>query len=74
MVRRRRVKDQMDSTSIEIFVDEADGVEGVGLILKAASVIEHEGELVPCCKMTSHQARYLAQGLNACAERIETGE
>lgn len=61
------------STSIELFVDDADGVESVGLVLRAASVVEYEGELVPGCKLTAQQTRRLIYGLEACVAEMECG-
>ena len=56
--------------SIELWVDEADGVETVAVVMRGASVIEYEGELVPAVRMTPEHARSMASALIQCAERI----
>ena len=59
------------ATSIEVFPDDADGIEGVALILREASIVEYEGELVPGCKLTAAHAMHLAAALARCAKEIE---
>jgi hypothetical protein len=62
------------SASLEVFVDDANGVESVGLVLRDASIVEYEDELAPACLMTAGQARALAGALGRCADRIEGGQ
>ncbi len=58
--------------AIEIFPDEQDGIEGVGMILHQASIVESgEGELAAGCKLSMDGALKLAHGLMACLERLQ---
>lgn len=60
------------TSSIEVFHDEENGVESVGLILRNVSIVElTEDELVPGCTITPWQARCLANALVELADRIE---
>jgi len=52
-----------NQTSIEVFHDEADGIESIGLILRHASIVEDEDDLVAGCKLTVQQACSLSQAL-----------
>ncbi len=58
--------------AIEVFHDEQDGIESVGLILRNISIVEvEEDELVPGCTLTPWHARCLAHTLVEIADRIE---
>ena len=61
----------MGEPSIEVFVDESDGVESIALVLRAASIVEYEGELVPACRMSIEVTRHLINALWECIERIQ---
>ena len=56
---------------LEVFVDDADGTESVAVVLRDASIVEFEDELVPGCTMNAFQARCMAHALNECADRLE---
>ena len=61
----------MNETNIEVFVDEYGGVDGVGIVLRGASIVEYEDELTPGCKLTARQAMMLAAALARCVQQIE---
>jgi hypothetical protein len=58
-------------STVEIFVDDGEGVEGIGIVMRDASIVEYEEELTPGCKLTPWQARCLAHALSELADRIE---
>ncbi|HZT29708.1 MAG TPA: hypothetical protein VFA33_07495 [Bryobacteraceae bacterium] len=61
-----------DAASIEVFVDEGEGVESVGLVLRGASIVDYDGEeLTPACRLEARQARGLAAALLELANQIE---
>lgn len=58
--------------TVEVFVDAGEEEEpSVGVILRDSSIVEWEGELVPCCRMTAQIARVMAKVLNQCADKID---
>lgn len=61
----------MAGTTIETFVDDDGGVEGVALMMREASIIESDGELVPGCKLSVDQARKLMYSLQVHIAAIE---
>jgi len=49
-------------TDIELFLDDADGMEGIGLLLRNPSIIEHPentDELVSGCKLSADDTEIL---------------
>lgn len=59
----------MSEPKVEIFVNIADDEsESVALLIRDASVVEYEDQLVPGCLLSPELARHLAGALIACAE------
>jgi hypothetical protein len=63
----------MSAPEIQVFVNEKPdtGEESIAILIRAASVVDYEDELVPGCLLTPSQAMYLAGALAACAQEIE---
>lgn len=59
------------SPMVEVCVTEAEGQPCIAILQHHASVVEHEGELIPVVAITATYARVLAAALCAAAARIE---
>jgi len=54
-------------SSLEVFIDDAEGLVGIGLIVNGPSIVEDEnGDLVVGCKLSADGARRLIRGLEDC--------
>lgn len=62
------------TATIEVFVNDGEEGQTVGIVLRSPSIVEHEGELVPGCTLTPWQARCFAHALTECADRIKPHE
>jgi hypothetical protein len=62
-----------DASTVEVFVNEAGGVDSIALVLVNPSIVEYEDrELSPACALTPWQARCLAHALTEKANEIDS--
>jgi len=63
----------LNDCTVELFINDDDNqqTQSVALILKDPGIVEYQEELVPCCALTSWQARRLAKSLVELADELE---
>jgi hypothetical protein len=64
----------MQDPAIETFLDDADAIEGIALVMRQASIVDYQGELVPACKFSAAQARALARALLVLARELDDAQ